>query len=1252
MKRLDDFSIGTKLKTGFLVMICLTVLVGAVSFFQIRTLAQITQDLYDHPFAVSKAMLGIQKALHVIDGQVDRMDQDAGPDTIIDASRTIDRQNEAVQQFFSQVTERYRGDLQDVRAAQDAFAESRRRVAEVLHVFREKRFADLTATRDDAHASLGIALSKTVTMIDFAQREATQYIADAGVERGRAYLIMGILLALTTLFGVTVAVVSARQVAAPLAEVVARIRRVAQGDPGEDVEVARDDEIGELFDSFRIMRQSLKSKIELAEAIASGEYGRHDPLAGERDALGLALNRMSESLREGAEAQQRELWFKTGRNELAALLVGEKEIHALGREIVAYLATYLDAQVGALYTRLEGEDFTLLAGYAVDPEATVRSFAPGEGLLGQAAAEGRMVGASDVPEDYVRVSSALGSALPRHIVAVPFLYDGRVIGVLELGSFAAFAELKLEFLRTVAWALGVACHTAAAQARLRELLEGSRLLNERLKAQQEELRASNEELEQQGAALRASEEELRQQQEELQAINEELEEKNEFLEKNKSEMALKNLELEDIRRGLERKAVELDRSSRYKSEFLANMSHELRTPLNSLLLLSRNLMDNPEGNLSDTQLEFARVIHRSGNDLLSLINDILDLSKIEAGKMVLSVEDVTPGELAASLELFRTMVEEKGLVYAVELEPGLPESIRTDRQRTEQILRNFLSNALKFTAQGSVTVSFHRPRPDARLRRAGQDPALALGVTVADTGIGISEDKHEEIFEAFQQAEGGTSRKYGGTGLGLSICRELARLLGGEIVLQSAPGEGSRFTLYLPPELPADQEAGQASGQAAGQASGQTAPARPAPRSAAKPEAVRPAAPRSTGPFPPFVPDDRDVLAQGERSILIVEDDEAFARILVDQCRRKGLRALAAQTGEEGLALAASHSPSAVILDIRLPGMDGWEVLEELKQDPALRHIPVHVMSGVENPSEAMRRGAVGYLEKPAQREALEEVVAGLESFMKREIKDLLLIEDNPDMRTAIVALVGDMDVRIEEAPSGAEAMKALREKHFDCVILDLGLPDMSGFELLTRLQNDPDVSVPPVIVYTGREMSKEEGLLRTLADSIIIKGVKSEERLLDETALFLHQVVKRLPRVKRETIVSLHDKDAQLKGKTVLLVDDDMRNLFALSHVLEQRGVTVLKAEDGQRALDVLAAAPEVDMVILDVMMPVMDGYETARRIRADKRFEKLPVIALTAKAMREDREKCIEAGASDYLAKPVDLDRLLSMMRVWLFR
>ncbi len=731
---------------------------------------------------------------------------------------------------------------------------------------------------------------------------------------------------------------------------------------------------------------------------------------------------------------------------------------------------------------------------------------------------------------------------------------------------------------------------------------------EGLQMQQEELKQINEELEQQA-------QNLKQQQEELQMTNEELEEQTQSLE-------MKNREVEIAKSDIEQKTKQLEISSKYKSEFLANMSHELRTPLNSLLILSKDLSENRKKNLDSIQVESAEIIYKSGYDLLVLINEVLDLSKIEAGKMSIVVERVSLKNFADILMRdFKHNAEQKGLKLTCMLDKALPDSIRTDPQRLNQILKNLISNAIKFTETGSVGFSI-KPNSES-----------TVIISVTDTGIGIPENKQMAIFEAFQQADGGTSRKYGGTGLGLSISRELARLLGAEIQVSSKLNEGSTFSVIVPLEIDDEQEQ--------------------AVKSILKEPVVY--EPRSENDKQylnyPTIEDDRKVIGKEDKIVLIIEDDLKFASILLKQANKKGFKCLSASTGEDGLILAAKYKPQAIILDMDLPGINGQRVLHELKTDPSVRHIPVHIISANDRTLEPIKEGAVEYLIKPVNKKDLEETFNRIESFVSRKIKNLLIVEDNANSRKAMQILIGNGDVKCFEAASGKEAMSLYKHNHIDCIILDIGLPDISGFDLIHKLKEVKDDHIPPIIVYTGKELSKEENNeLQKYAESIIIKGVKSEERLLDETALFLHRTISNLPKSKQMMINSLYDKEILFHGKKILLVDDDSRNVFALSQVLIERRMEIIKAENGKIALDMLDAHPDIDLVLMDIMMPEMDGYEAMKRIRSQIKYRNLPVIALTAKAMKDDKQKCIDAGANDYITKPIDVDRMLSLMRVWL--
>lgn len=953
-----------------------------------------------------------------------------------------------------------------------------------------------------------------------------------------------------------------------------------------------------------------------------------------------ALLRKRLELQVQAEAENKEALA-----ELSGRMSGDQEIKALCTNIITYLCGRLQAPTGLMYITDETGAMTLNSAHAHRlREDRSYTYRPGEGLVGQAALSKKPFILEDVPESYLAIESGLGAMPPQVVYLKPILHNDRVIALLELGFLKKPNNVQANLLETVNESIAAAVLSARSREIQKQMLKESQEMTEELQRQQEELQTTNEEMEEQTQMLTASENRLKEQQEELQAANEELEEKTEYLEQNKKQIEEKNTALMQLGRNLEKKAEDLAIAGKYKSEFLANMSHELRTPLNSLLLLSRMLADNKKGNLLDDQVDSARIIYNSGNDLLALINEILDLSKIEAGKMQLSMADIPLTDLKGVLEMnFGELARENNLSLDISISDSAPDTIVTDQLRILQVLKNFIANAFKFTETGGITVKFYRPDDTTvHFLRSDLTPENTLGIDVTDTGIGIPEEKQKIIFDAFQQVEGGSSRKYGGTGLGLSISRELANLLGGEIMLTSRKNEGSTFTLYLPINGIPSTDSG--------------SPSRPDKRDRKQLDTPAGKVQRISSPreFLENSPhDDRDHLHPDDRVILIIEDDADFAGTLLKFCREKGFKGIVAPSGEEGLKLADIFRINAIILDIHLPGMDGWAVLDTLKENPATRHIPVHFMSADDPVPEAFTKGAVGYLTKPVASVELESVMTGLESIISKGMKELLLVEDNDNQRHAVAKLISDSDVAIREVATGEDAIKALLEKPYDCMILDLGLPDMSGFDLLKKMEKENRVNLPPVVVYTGRELTKnEETELRRYSESIIIKGARSEERLLDETSLFLHRVVKKMPEEKRKIITALHDPDKALQDRTILIVDDDMRNVFALSRVLIAKGAVTLKAENGIKALEVLDERPDVDLVLMDIMMPVMDGYETMRKIRAENRFDRLPIIALTAKAMQRDKEECIAAGASDYLAKPVEIGRLLSMMRVWLYR
>ncbi|MDQ8027399.1 MAG: response regulator [Brevundimonas sp.] len=928
-------------------------------------------------------------------------------------------------------------------------------------------------------------------------------------------------------------------------------------------------------------------------------------------------------IRRSARARARQDWLQSGQVGLADAMGGDLTIEQLAENVLAFLSRYVGSQAGALFKGEAGHfrRAGLLGAPADAPIPT--EFRVGEGLLGQVAADGAPTVINDVPDGYLAIGSALGRDTPRHLVIAPARAEGVVNAVIELGFLHPPSDLVIELLREAEETLGVALRSARYRSELQHALEETQRQAEELQVQSEELRVSNEELEEQGRALKESQVRLEQQQVELEQTNSQLEEQAQTLETQRDE-------LERAGADLTARAGDLEKASQYKSDFLANMSHELRTPLNSLLILSKLLGDNGDGNLTEEQVRYAQTIQSSGNDLLTLINDILDLSKIEAGHVQVRPEGVSIQRVASDLDrLFRPVAEERGLDFTVQIGAGVPDLMETDRQRLEQILKNLLSNACKFTEAGRVGLE---------VRRDGDRLAFA----VEDTGIGISPDQQAAVFEAFQQADGGISRKFGGTGLGLSISRELARLLGGSIAVRSAPGEGATFTLTLPVVYDAAS------------VTDRPAPA-PSPSGAAR-SVPAPASPRTS--MLRAVEDDRDHLTSARRVLLVIEDDDRFAGIVRDLSRELGFQCLVAGTAEEALALARRHEPSAIVLDVGLPDQSGLTVLDSLKRDDRTRHIPIHIVSAEDHSQTALALGAMGYTMKPVPREDLARVLSGLEQSLERTVRRVLVVEDDVVQRDAVRALLSSAQVETVGVGSAADCLAALAEQDFDCIVLDLSLPDASGSTLLETLSAESDHPHPPVIVYTGQDLSPDlEQQLRRYSSSIIIKGAKSPERLLDEVSLFLHAVVSELPPEQQTMIRKARNRDAVLEGRRILIVEDDVRNVYSLTNVLEPRGAVVEIARNGQEALDRLETSlgdstREIDLVLMDVMMPVMDGLTATRKIREDERWAKLPILMLTAKAMPDDQERCLAAGANDYMAKPIDVDKLLSLVRVWMSR
>ena len=916
-------------------------------------------------------------------------------------------------------------------------------------------------------------------------------------------------------------------------------------------------------------------------------------------------------------------WLRTGQTELSARSAGIHSLEPLAQAVLDHVVRYVGGSVAAMYVRSDDGVLRRIGafGFSNDEECNA-VIEPGTSLASQAANENRLVTVDNLPDDYMKVASSLGDAVPREVVIAPINNFGKVKGVIEIGFLHGIRERDVEFLKLIADNVGASVAAVVYRQRLQDALSETQALNEELQVQQEELRTANEELEEQSRALEESQSSLENQQAELEQTNDQLAEQ-------ALNLDMKNAALTEAQDQLRARAMDLERASRYKSEFLANMSHELRTPLNSSLILAKLLSDNVPGNLNEEQVRFAQTIYSAGNDLLNLINDILDISKVEAGKLELLPEDLPLRRTVEGLgRTFEPLAKQKELTFTVTVEPNVPASIHTDRQRLEQVLKNLLSNAVKFTEQGAVSLTV-----------SATDEGW-VQFTVQDSGIGIAPEQQERIFEAFHQADGTTSRRFGGTGLGLSISRDLTSLLGGTLVVSSTPGEGSSFTLSLP-----KSGAVAATPPAPRAPAPQLRAARPAPEPVAAPAAEPAQAPAER------FPDDREQAVAGRRTVLVVEDEPGFARILYDLAHDLGYRCLVGLTAGEGLELATNNSPDAILLDIRLPDGSGLSVLQQLKDNPATRHIPVHVVSSMENGTEALHLGAIGYALKPTTREQLEDVFRKLQEKSSQQIKRVLLVEDDERQRDSVVALIADADVQISAVGSGEEALALLHSEIFDCMIIDLKLPDMQGNELLQRMSQEELFSFPPVIVYTGRNLTRdEEAELLKYSRSIIIKGARSPERLLDEVTLFLHKVESQLSTERQHMLKTVRGRDRVFEGRTILLVDDDVRNVFALTSALEQRGANVVVGRNGFEAISKLDEVPGIDLVLMDVMMPGMDGLEATRRIRADGRFDRLPIIAITAKAMKDDQEQCLAAGANDYLAKPIDLARLYSLLRVWM--
>jgi CheY-like chemotaxis protein/signal transduction histidine kinase/HAMP domain-containing protein len=1013
----------------------------------------------------------------------------------------------------------------------------------------------------------------------------------------------------------------------------------------------------------RMLTRGLNHAVLVADKIAEGEWNTVINIDSNDETGHLlgAISTMRDRLKSRTEEDHRKERLQSQIADLNERMRGDQGIDELCRNILDYVTPTTKCQIGAIYF-YESEIglLSLIGSYAFTHRKGIQNhYKLGESLVGQVALEKKQMCISHLPENYMTIHSGLGSATPRNVLLTPILYESNLMAVVELGSVEPIDECSMLFLASVMDSIGIAINSVLSRIKLAEMLDKTQKQAESMERQQEELRASNEELEEQTIALRASEENLQAQQEELRVTNEELSEQAKILEKQKHEMLVQNHALEKAQNILREKSEALELSSKYKSEFLSTMSHELRTPLNSILILSNNLASNKKGNLDTKQIEHCEVIHSAGSDLLSLINDILDLSKVEEGKLQLVLEDLPIEIIRRNIQLnFDHVAKTKNIEFGITIQDNLPKSIITDRQRLEQILKNLLSNSFKFTQTGGVYLDIARPSLDMSLEGTNLSPATTIALTVRDTGIGIPKEKQQLVFEAFQQADGTTSRKYGGTGLGLTISRQLAKLLKGDLrITQSATGQGSSFTLFIPDvaiiegaenltQKSAEENPHPISTQA--NLESNTSPSKAAVLSASPQNSIAQNSDADSKP--------QKVAAnpQHEKVVLIIEDDTQFAGLLADLAQEHDIATHICNDGESGIAYAIAHRPGAIILDVGLPDLDGFQVMERLRQHKNTQTIPVHFISGSDSSDKAMAMGAYDFLKKPISRDKIADSFSKIEQALKAQFNCILIIEDNEIAHQDIVATFQNKNLEIVSAYTAEEGIVALKNKNYDFMILDLDLPDMDGFTFLEKINADSSIAPVPVIVYTARDlMRNEEAKLRKYADRIILKTPQSSERLLNEASLFFNWLDNSNKDIAKQKILEPIDHRADIfKGKKLLVVDDDMRNIYSLTVVLEEKGFDIEIAMNGREAVDALNAAPDKDMVLMDIMMPEMDGYEAMTEIRKNPKFAKLPIIALTAKAMKNDRQKCIEAGANDYITKPIEADKLLSLMRVWLHK
>ncbi|MBF0486916.1 MAG: response regulator [Nitrospirae bacterium] len=1177
-----NLKIGTLIALGYLLLILVFLVLSLYSINKINYSAEQTRHMYEHPFTVTNKLLSVSENSFRIRFLLRRAFSMSSHDEIMEVKTQVAALKPKIMEDLAVAGNLFLGDkrlLKQVGSNLDRYTSLDDDYFDLLMQGKKTEAINLLDSKMYNYAEENEKLLREASA--FASNKAASFYETTQQSNEDSKHILYFLLVISIFLGAILSFVFTRIITIPVSRLLGVTREISSGNFNVTIDVSAEDEIGMLSKSF---------------------------------------HQMVETLRNNKSARDVEDWKKSGYTQINSVMRGEQDVVTLSQNLIMSISEYTGARIGAIYLTQGQGTLKLTGTYAYNKRKNLSNeFAFGDGVIGQAALERHSILLTEVPTDYIKITSGLGDAAPLNILVTPFMYNGEVKGVIELGSFSSFTDNQVEFMNSVSEGIAIAFSVAQSRDTMRALLEETQNQAEELQVQQEELRANNEMLASQTKMLKISESKLQEQQEELRQTNEELEERAKLMEKQRDEIKKTNIELERNQEFNLQKTRELEITSKYKSEFMANMSHELRTPLNSILLLSKFLSENKDSNLTPKQIECAGTVYSSGKDLLSLINDILDLSKVEAGKVELNVEAIETSSIKTFIENnFLPLTEEKNLTLQAEVLESAPKQIHTDRQKMEQIIRNLLSNAIKFTEQGSITVTID-----------GAPHGGGVLVCVSDTGIGVPQDKLEVIFEAFKQADGSTSRKYGGTGLGLTISRELVKLLKGEIMVKSDFGTGSSFTMLIPDLRGVNNDT---TGKMVA--------------------TVTPKKPAGSAKYAKYIEDDRECLTPGEGTILIIEDDTAFAKVLLSISRERGYRGIVAPNGMEGIDCARKYKPVAIILDMGLPDIDGWAVIERLKESPETRSIPVQIISAAEKDIDILKSGSVGYLTKPVNMERIEEAFNRLEGIFSVRRRRIMAVNLDAKQEAALRGLLTDTGLDTVYM-SAKKAQTDIESNGYDCVVMNVSGSEPVCFTFLDKIKNIEQLNGIPVIIYNSRQLSVgDEIRLSMYAQRIVIKTVKSLDRLLNEIVLFSHVIEAQLPEEKQNILRRVYDKEHIFKGKNVLITDDDSRNVFALTSVLEGKGMNVLVAGNGVECISILKQNDAIDIVLMDIMMPEMDGYEAIKEARKIKHYRDIPIIALTAKAMKEDRLKCVEAGANDYLSKPIDKDRLLSLLRIWLYQ